>query len=83
MSRDSDHSRMNTPGSEHIHEAIEHALIRYQCLLPLANTPIIEYTLEFLVHVGVQDVILYCGTHADQVEHYIESVNRRRQLSLC
>ena len=43
-----------------------------QCLLPLANTPIIEYTLEFLASSGVQDVFLYTGAHADQVEDYIK-----------
>jgi len=43
-----------------------------QCLLPLANTPLIDYTLEFLANAGVQDVYVYCGSHADQVEEYIK-----------
>lgn len=42
-----------------------------QCLLPLANTPLIEYTLEFLAMNGVQEVYIYCGSHTDQVEDYI------------
>lgn len=42
-----------------------------QCLLPLANTPLIEYTLEFLAMNGVQEVYIYCGAHTDQVEEYI------------
>lgn len=42
-----------------------------QCLLPLANTPLIEYTLEFLAMNGVQEVYIYCGAHTDQVEDYI------------
>lgn len=46
-----------------------------QCLLPLANTPLIEYTLEFLAMNGVQEVFIYCGAHTDQVEDYI---NRSR-----
>ncbi|PTB77229.1 ARM repeat-containing protein [Trichoderma longibrachiatum ATCC 18648] len=41
------------------------------CLLPLANTPLIEYTLEFLAMNGVQEVYIYCGAHTDQVEDYI------------
>ncbi|KAL6870290.1 nucleotide-diphospho-sugar transferase [Trichoderma novae-zelandiae] len=42
-----------------------------RCLLPLANTPLIEYTLEFLAMNGVQEVYIYCGAHTDQVEDYI------------
>ncbi|KAH7157162.1 nucleotide-diphospho-sugar transferase [Dactylonectria macrodidyma] len=41
------------------------------CLLPLANTPLIEYTLEFLAMNGVNEVYIYCGAHTDQVEDYI------------
>ncbi|KOS17511.1 putative translation initiation factor eIF-2B subunit epsilon [Escovopsis weberi] len=44
-----------------------------RCLLPLANTPLIEYTLEFLAMNGVQEVYIYCGSHTDQVEDYIGS----------
>jgi len=42
-----------------------------QCLLPLANVPLIEYSLEFLALNGVKDVHLYCGNHVDMVEAYI------------
>ncbi|KHO01046.1 translation initiation factor eIF-2B epsilon subunit [Metarhizium album ARSEF 1941] len=41
------------------------------CLLPLGNTPIIEYTLEFLAMNGVREVYIYCGAFTDQVEDYI------------
>jgi translation initiation factor eIF-2B subunit epsilon len=44
-----------------------------QCLLPLANTPLIEYTLEFLAMSGVQDIYIYCGAHTSSVESYIQS----------
>ncbi|KKY26888.1 putative translation initiation factor eif-2b epsilon [Phaeomoniella chlamydospora] len=47
-------------------------LERPRCLLPLANVPLIEYTLEYLANAGVQDVFLYGGAHTDQVEKYIE-----------
>ncbi|CEI69915.1 unnamed protein product [Fusarium venenatum] len=42
-----------------------------RCLLPLANVPLIEYTLEFLAMNGVNEVYIYCGAHTDQVEDYI------------
>ena len=42
-----------------------------QCLLPLANTPLIEYTFEFLAMNGVSEVYIYCGSHMDQVEDYV------------
>ncbi|PNY25199.1 translation initiation factor eIF-2B subunit epsilon, partial [Tolypocladium capitatum] len=48
---------------------------RPRCLLPLANTPLIEYTLEFLAMNGVNEVYIYGGAHTDQVEDY---TNRSR-----
>ncbi|KAF2152615.1 translation initiation factor eIF-2B subunit epsilon [Myriangium duriaei CBS 260.36] len=44
-----------------------------RCLLPLANTPLIEYTLEFLVASGVQEVYFYCGAHTAQLEDYLST----------
>lgn len=43
----------------------------FQCLLPLVNVPIIEYTFEFLAISGVQEVILFCRSHSDQIKQYI------------
>ncbi|MCJ1420618.1 hypothetical protein MMC32_006976 [Xylographa parallela] len=48
-------------------------LERPRCLLPLANTPLIEYTLEFLANAGVEDIFIYCGAHTEQVEQYINA----------
>ncbi|KAI9676897.1 MAG: hypothetical protein M1817_006736 [Caeruleum heppii] len=48
-------------------------LERPRCLLPLVNTPIIEYTLEFLANAGVEEIFVYCGAHTDQVEDYIRA----------
>ncbi|EEB07383.1 translation initiation factor eIF2B epsilon subunit [Schizosaccharomyces japonicus yFS275] len=42
-----------------------------RCLLPLMNTPLIEYTFEFLALAGVQEVYVFCCAHADQVRDYI------------
>jgi len=45
-----------------------------RCLTPLANSPLIEYTFDLLANVGVDEVILYCGNHTDQVEEYLKWV---------
>ncbi|KAK9475329.1 nucleotide-diphospho-sugar transferase [Dipodascopsis tothii] len=42
-----------------------------RCLLPLAGTPLIEYTFEFLALAGVSDVYVVCCSHADQIQEYI------------
>ncbi|KAI9735861.1 MAG: hypothetical protein M1834_001326 [Cirrosporium novae-zelandiae] len=52
-----------------------------RCLLPLANTPLIEYTLEFLANSGVKEVFLYPGAHPDQVEEYINNSKWRKPWS--
>lgn len=44
-----------------------------RCLLPLANVPLIEYTLEFLAKAGASEVYLVCASHADQVNEYLEN----------
>ncbi|KAG9790865.1 nucleotide-diphospho-sugar transferase, partial [Aureobasidium melanogenum] len=49
------------------------AVQRPRCLLPLANTPLIDYTLEYLASSGVQVVYFYPGAHADQVEAYLDA----------
>ena len=35
------------------------------------NVPIIEYTFEFLAISGVQEVILFCRSHSDQLKQYL------------
>ena len=43
------------------------------CLLPLANVPLIEYTLDFLARNGLQEVFLYTqGSTGDDVEGYLQ-----------
>ncbi|KAI1433823.1 eIF4-gamma/eIF5/eIF2-epsilon [Xylaria sp. CBS 124048] len=49
------------------------SLNKPRCLLPLANTPLIEYSLEFLAMNGVEQVYIYCGAHHDQIESYVHS----------
>lgn len=44
-----------------------------RCLLPLANVPLIEYTLEFLAQTNVvSEVFLMCSSHADRIQEYID-----------
>ncbi|KAF2195300.1 heat shock transcription factor 2 [Zopfia rhizophila CBS 207.26] len=54
-------------------------LERPRCLLPLANTPLIEYTFEFLANAGVEEIFVYCGAHRELVE---EHINRSKWSSL-
>lgn len=42
-----------------------------RCLLPIANVPLLDYTLETLAVSGVQDVHIVCCAHADQIKSYI------------
>lgn len=59
-----------------------------RCLLPLANTPLIEYTLEFLANSGVEEVYVYCGAnkeHLEQIEAYLQyacTSTRQNELGL-
>ena len=41
-------------------------------LFPLAGTPLLAYTLEFLERGGVEDIILICSTLPTQVTSYIQ-----------
>lgn len=56
-------------------------LDRPRCLLPLANTPLLEYTLEFLANAGVDEVYMYAGRHLDQVESYLQASKWMRDSS--
>lgn len=47
--------------------------VKPRCLLPLANVPLIEYTLEFLAQSScVDEVVIMCCAHADQIQKYID-----------
>ncbi|KFY82059.1 hypothetical protein V500_10856 [Pseudogymnoascus sp. VKM F-4518 (FW-2643)] len=47
------------------------SLERPRCLLPIGNTPMIDYTLEFLSFNGIREVIVYCTAHTFEVEAYL------------
>jgi translation initiation factor eIF-2B subunit epsilon len=42
-------------------------------LVPLAGTPLLEYTLEFLERGGVEDIILVTSVLTDQIRSYVVS----------
>ena len=44
-----------------------------QCLLPLVNIPLIEYTFEFLAVAGVQEVFVFCCAHHEMIATYLRS----------
>ena len=44
-----------------------------RALLPLVNTPLINYSLELLVANGVKEIFVYCKAHADKMKEYIEA----------
>ena len=44
-----------------------------RALLPLVNRPLIDYTVEFLAVAGVQEIFVYCCTHAEAVRAHLEA----------
>mmetsp|Transcript_6093 Transcript_6093/g.22353 ORF Transcript_6093/g.22353 Transcript_6093/m.22353 type:complete len:781 (-) Transcript_6093:399-2741(-) len=42
-------------------------------LLPLVNSPMIEYTLEWLASAGVEEVFVFCCVHSKQIVEYLQS----------
>ncbi|KAG2226075.1 hypothetical protein INT45_011692 [Circinella minor] len=43
-----------------------------RCLMPLCNTPLIEYTLEILAITDVAEVFVICTNHIDKIKEYFE-----------
>jgi translation initiation factor eIF-2B subunit epsilon len=44
-----------------------------RALLPLVNRPLIDYTVEFLAVSGVQEIFVYCCSHADVIKSHFAS----------
>ncbi|XP_065176116.1 translation initiation factor eIF2B subunit epsilon-like [Sycon ciliatum] len=51
-----------------------------RALLPLANRPLIDYTLEFLVSSGVEEIIVVCRAHANLVRTHINTLKEKRHI---
>lgn len=54
-----------------------------RALFPVANTPLIDYTLEFLCSGGVQEVFVVCCHLADQIKEHIRSSRWSDRSSPC
>jgi translation initiation factor eIF-2B subunit epsilon len=50
-------------------------------LMPLANVPMIEYTLEFLAAGGVKEIFVFCCAHADEIERYVRESRLEKRLA--
>ena len=44
----------------------------FQCLLPLANRPMLAYSLEFLKDSGVEEVFVYCSSFSGKVKAFLK-----------
>lgn len=44
-----------------------------RALLPLVNRPLIDYTVEFLAVAGVQEIFVFCCTHAEAIRAHLEA----------
>jgi len=42
-------------------------------LLPLVNQKLLDYIIEYLIEEGVQELILFCCSHANEIREYIRS----------
>ena len=51
-------------------------------LLPLLNTTLLDYALEFLIGGGVQELFVFCSAHADKVREHVGK-SRLLKRSAC
>ncbi|KNC46723.1 uncharacterized protein AMSG_11564, partial [Thecamonas trahens ATCC 50062] len=42
------------------------------CLLPLVNTPVLDYTLEFLASSGVKEIFVFCCAHPELISAHLD-----------
>lgn len=54
-----------------------------RCLFPVANRPLLSYTLEFLVSNAVREIYIYCCHCADQVKSYLNESKWTSDASPC
>nr|CAD7424066.1 unnamed protein product [Timema monikensis] len=50
-------------------------------LFPLVNTALLDYTLEFLVLSGVEEVILFCSSHTELIKQHVRASKWTHPLS--
>ncbi|XP_014668054.1 PREDICTED: translation initiation factor eIF-2B subunit epsilon-like [Priapulus caudatus] len=52
-------------------------------LLPLVNTPLLDYTLDFLCSAGIDEVFVFCCHHADLIKSHIKASKWSKDSSTC
>ncbi|XP_022108135.1 translation initiation factor eIF-2B subunit epsilon-like [Acanthaster planci] len=56
---------------------------RPRALFPLVNCPLLDYTLEFLASAGIQEIFVFCCSHADQLKNHIQASKWSQPNSPC
>ncbi|KAH6584732.1 hypothetical protein BASA60_000827 [Batrachochytrium salamandrivorans] len=52
-----------------------------RCLMPLANMPMIEYTLELLATSNIKEIFIVCCSHAESIKDYIRQSRWAKSVS--
>ncbi|KAG0237505.1 hypothetical protein BGW42_000715 [Actinomortierella wolfii] len=53
-----------------------------RCLLPLCNMPLISYTFEFLAVAGVEEIFVFCCSHADKVKEFVKEYRKESSITI-
>ncbi|CAH8357971.1 unnamed protein product [Eruca vesicaria subsp. sativa] len=53
-------------------------LERPKVLLPLANVPMIDYTLAWLESAGIEEVFVFCCAHSTQITDYLQTSSEQQ-----
>jgi translation initiation factor eIF-2B subunit epsilon len=51
-------------------------------LMPLANVPMLEYTVEFLTQNGVEEILVVCVWHAKLVQKFVDNLVSTKNVAV-
>ncbi|XP_078618032.1 translation initiation factor eIF2B subunit epsilon-like isoform X2 [Branchiostoma floridae x Branchiostoma japonicum] len=54
-----------------------------RALMPIANRPLLEYTLQFLVAAGIQEIFVFCCAHANKIVKYLSDTGWTSDKAPC
>ncbi|KAI8482874.1 Translation initiation factor eIF-2B subunit epsilon [Branchiostoma belcheri] len=54
-----------------------------KALMPVANRPLLEYTLHFLVAAGIQEICVFCCSHANKIVQYLSDAGWTSDAAPC
>ncbi|CAH1225813.1 EIF2B5 [Branchiostoma lanceolatum] len=54
-----------------------------RALMPVANRPLLEYTLHFLVAAGIQEIFVFCCAHANKIIKYLNDTGWTSDKAPC